>query len=152
MTIRLTESQRRHLAVFLEHVDRGLARLEATMAVPSAPPNVFRVEVDDVAPDFAAEMGPVIEDARARIHRLGAQLGVSPAETSRFGHFQALLMSMIVNLEDAGSRGLRAYGDVDPGVGEALDPAIEQIRRLLVQVAARLQRSRPGAGTREEKG
>lgn len=122
------------------------------MTAPPAPPNVFRVEVDDVAPDFAVDAGPVIRDARARIHRLGIQLGVSPVETSRFGHFQALLMSMIVNLEDAGSRRLHAYGEVAPGVGDAVDPAIEEIRRLVVQVAARLQRSAPNERINEETG
>ena len=144
--IRLNEPQRRHLAVFLQQLDRGLAEVEQ---LATAPPSrgILRVEQDDLPPDYAASIHADLRDLRARIHSLVHRLELQPSERSRRRRTLALLLTMIVQLEDAGSSGLRGYGPVDASVPAHLDPALAAMRSALQRMGAVLEPSGPASGT-----
>lgn len=146
----MTDAQCRHLAVFLERVDEGLAALSGTMAVPARALGLLRSARDDVSPEVA-RAAELVADARAAIDRLARSLGLAGMTVSRHHRFQALLMSMIVILEDAGSRGLRGFGPVDDSVRRSVDPELERIRILLVRIRAMLGDAVPPL-SREEQG
>jgi hypothetical protein len=144
--IRLNESQQRHLAVFLQQLDRGLAEVEQ---LATAPPSraILRIEQDDLPPDYAASIRDDLHELRERIHALVHRLELQPSERSRRRRTLALLLTMIVQLEDAGSSGLRGYGPVDASVPAHLDPALAAMRTALQRMGAVLEGTGPASGT-----
>ncbi len=130
----LTEAQRRRLAVFLEIVDRGIAEVVGASPPPS-PPGILGHEADDLPQGFSEAIAADAHAVRAELRLLVESLGLARTERSRRKRIRALLVSMIVNLEDAGSRGLRGYGPMDERIGQAIDPALDAIRSRLVRIA-----------------
>lgn len=140
--IRLNESQQRHLAVFLQQLDRGLAEVEH---LAEAPPSaaILRIERDDLPADYAAAIRDDLRELRAQIQSLGHRLELRPSERSRRRRTLALLLGMIVELEDAGSGGLQAYGPVDPSVPMHLDPTLRAMRAALQRMGSTLEATTP---------
>ncbi|MGE0353036.1 MAG: hypothetical protein AB7I33_11905 [Gemmatimonadales bacterium] len=138
----LTEPQRRHLSVFLEVVDEGIGELLQAIEAPPRAAGVLGPETNDLPPGFAHEAAGELAGARRLLRELIGQLGLAPAPRSRRQRVRALLSSMIVNLEDAGSRGLRGYGPVTDGIRRNLDPPLQAIRSRLIRAAEALDRPR----------
>jgi hypothetical protein len=126
--IRLTADQRRHLGVLLEQVDDGLLTVQRLAEPGVRELGVRRRDVADLPDAFMQEAPAAIAEVRTKIARLADLLGLEEVGVSRRQQARARLLSMVVHLEDAGSRGLRGYGAVDPSVREHMDPVIEEIR------------------------
>jgi hypothetical protein len=126
--IRLTSDQRRHLGVLLEQVDDGLLTVQRLAAPDRRELGVRRRDVSDLPAALVREAPAAIAEVRTKIARLAELLGLEEVTVSRRQQARARLLSMVVHLEDAGSRGLRGYGAVDPSVREHMDPVIEEIR------------------------
>lgn len=136
--VTLTESQRRHLAVFLELLEEALLDIERAAQGGPGPRRLLLMEVDDLPPRFAASIAPDLRELRERLRALVEHLGLEPRTRSRAGLIRAVAGKCLVDLADAGSRGLRGYGSLDPGIVREIDPMLEAMQEPLVRIVARL--------------
>jgi hypothetical protein len=136
-TVAITESQRRHLAVFLAQVEDAVAEVER---LATAPPSSSRLRTDDLdlPAGFGPAVSPEIERVRAGLVALADTLGLVPLQKSRTREVQGLLSIAVVQLQDAGSRGLKGYGSVHPQLSPLLDPALQELRAGLARILAML--------------
>lgn len=144
--MKLTDNQRRHLTVYLAQVEDAVESLER-LATTEASHRVLRIDRRDLGGDFGSATGEDLAHVRAGLAELARSLHLEPLERSRAQEALGLLTIAIVQLEDAGSRGLRGYGEVDPELPALLDPALGRLRALLARVVARLsaREERPDA-------
>jgi len=144
----LTDNQRRHVTVYLAQVEDAVDSLER-LAADRTSERVLRIDRRDLPEDFGSASRNDLTQIRTGLAEMASFLHLEPLERSRAQEALGLLTIAIVQLEDAGSRGLRGYGEVDPDLPAVLDPALGRLRSLLARVAARLtprERS-PGAPT-----
>lgn len=134
----LTDSQRRHIAVFLAHLEGLVLEIEQLADSPGAGGRLLRVQHDDLPAGFLESIQPEMEAVRGAIHRLVRDLQLEPSENYRSQTLRAILLAAIVGLEDAGSRGLKGYGSVHPSVPAILDPLLQEVNARLRAIAARL--------------
>lgn len=144
VAVQLTESQRRHLRVLLGQIEAVVA--EVARLVDREPAD--RVLWIDL-PDLPGEVGPRLEAEAASVRRsialLASRFALGPERRSRARRAQALLGVAAVDAENAGSRGLRAYGPVPPALSAELDPVLDEIGRALRAMAAALLGEAGGA-------
>jgi hypothetical protein len=130
----LTDGQRRHIIASLGLVAAALSEIESIAAAGdvSARSPIDRVNRD--VPDGFAEAARVpLGRARAALADLVAALSLEPRQTSAFRTIQALVVSSLVVLEDAGAKYLRGYGPIHPALPQTLEPGL---RRIHEEVAA----------------
>ena len=131
----LTDAQRAHLAVALAHLEDELAEVEhLATATPRRTP--LRLELADLPTDFSRAIAAELERARAQFSALAVSLGLERRERSRAREIQGLLVTMIVQADEAASRGLRGYGPVDPSLPPVLDTSLDEIRAAFIRILA----------------
>lgn len=133
----ITESQRRHLSVFLAQVEDTLFEVERLATTPPSR-KLLRADRNDFPPGAAASVAPELASIRTDLEALIRTLDLEPLDGSRAREAQGLLAMAIVQLEDAGSRGLRGYGELDPDLVGVLGPALASLRSHFVAIAGRL--------------
>lgn len=133
----LNEAQRRHLRVFLHQTEAAVSELVA-LAGGSPENRSLRTDVADIPADFGRRIQPEIDRIRRTIGALADRFGLEPDRRSRFRRAQAVLVTAAVEIDDATSRALRAYGPVDAAVSGELDPLLEDIGRALQAMTAAL--------------
>jgi hypothetical protein len=133
----LNEAQRRHLRVFLDQTEAAVSEVVA-LAEGSPENRLLRTDVADLPADFGHRIQPEIDSIRRSIGTLAERFGLEPDRQSRFRRAQAVLVTAAVEIEDATSRALRAYGPVDAAVSRELDPLLEDIGRALRAMIAAL--------------
>jgi hypothetical protein len=131
---RLNESQRRHYEVLFARLERTLIHLEEAARGNDARPMLTVVEAD-LPPRFIEESGAAIREAREHLAALARTLSLRPRVESRRRVCRALITSELNGLTDATSKRLRGFGDVDPSLGEHLDPALERLRATVARLA-----------------
>lgn len=127
----LNGPQRRHFEVLLGMLQETLSKVErlASEAAPEAGgPLVYK---EDLPPEFAASIEPVVAELRRLIARLSADLGLRRRAVSRSRSIRALLTAEMVRLEDSTADKLRGYGPIDPRVGTTVDPVLRELHALL---------------------
>jgi hypothetical protein len=134
---RLTEPQRQHLTVALAHLEDAVAEVEHLATAPSRD-SALTTELRDLPAGFAAAIAADLGRVRACLAGLARAFGLEPRQQSRAREIQGLLVITIVDAEEAGSKGLRGYGPVDPRLPAVLDPALAELRVTLTRMAARL--------------
>jgi hypothetical protein len=134
----LSNGQRRHIAVFLSRLEEALDDLERLADQPVRADRVLARERADLPAGYGEAIGSDVTALRDDVRRLAAALQLVPRERSRARQARALLGSVLVQLEDAWARSLRAYGAVDAAEVSALDPALETMRARLVRLLDRL--------------
>jgi hypothetical protein len=135
--MQLTDNQRRHLTVFLAQVEDAIVSLE-WLAAARPHPRALRTDHQDLPHGFASAIQEELAPIRAGLAELAETFGLQPLGRSRAQEALGLLTIAIVQVEEAGSRGLRGYGEVDPEVPAVLDPALGRLRAALARVAGRL--------------
>lgn len=132
----LTEPQRRHLRVFLDHIEAAVAEV-VRLAGPHVAHRTLTVDAADLPPGFAARIRPEADRIRWGVEMLAARFALESERQSRLRRVQALLIAAAVEIEDTGSRSLLAYGPVDGEIPGRLDPVLDEIGRALgVMLAA----------------
>lgn len=139
----LSDGQRRHVAVFLSRLEEALDEIERLASQPVRGDRVLAHERADLPAEYGAAVRDDVQVLREDIRRLAEAFHLPPRERSRARQARALLGSMLVQLEDARARSLRAYGTVDAEGASTLDPVLEAIRARLGQLLERL--SQPGS-------
>jgi len=138
---RLSTSQERALAIALRLLEERLATIAEILGRDDGGVLYLRRR-----PRLAAEQA-------ARIDRLIAEIRVSiaaAAETFRLpreerdgaGMIIALLSMSWQSLGEVDTRGMRAYGEADPRLGDALDPRVQQLMDLVVKLESAVAEAR----------
>ena len=135
--MQLTDNQRRHLTIYLAQVEDAVEALEQ-LATDRTHERVLRVDRRDLPEDFGGRNRDDLSLVRSGLAEMAQTFQLTPLQRSRAREALGLLTIAIVQLQDAGSRGLRGYGPVDPDLPEVLDPALDRLRAVLVSVAGRL--------------
>lgn len=124
----LTEGQRRHLVASLANVAAALVEIEAIAKERgSIPPGPLAKVANDLPPGFDSAIEQPLNRARAALEALIAALDLQAPDGSARRSIQALVMSSLVILEDAGTRNLHGYGKIHPSLHDLLDPALSRI-------------------------
>jgi len=124
--IRLNDNQRRHYEILFARLEQSLGQIEdaiqndASSAQLSAP-------IDDLPKRFIAEAAPLLAAVRATMLDVVRSLGLRPRAVSRRRTIQALISSEMNAMQDGYAARLRGYGDVDPSVGQYLDPQLQRL-------------------------
>ena len=129
----LTEGQRRHITASLAHVAAGLAEIES---IATERDRQGRSLLDGMTRDLPDGFERAVElplaGAYAALADLVEALDLEPKAGSAARTVQALVISSLVVLEDAGTKYLRGYGPIHYALPQALEPALQ---RLHVHVA-----------------
>ncbi|HLG06678.1 MAG TPA: hypothetical protein VI383_11085, partial [Gemmatimonadales bacterium] len=102
-------------------------------------PNAIVVEANDLPDRFIRQAGPMLAELESRIAGLAARFGVPHRERSRYRWVRAVLSLSIDNLEDTRAGALHPYGGVNPGLAEALDPGLKDLKDRLRALLALLE-------------
>jgi hypothetical protein len=123
--VRLTDSQRRHLALLLDRLIRETRdRLDA--------PGLAAIHGQDGAA-LRNALGEVLREAQDAADRLGLRLAERNGDVRR--ELSAWSSSWWSTVLDARPAALRAYGDVDDEAAEALAPLVDRLADRLRHVA-----------------
>ena len=140
----LNDHQRRHLGITLGQVQRLLRQIGELLRFPG-PAGGIETETDDLPAEFALGAAAALADLDARITALADRFELPRREHSRLRWVRAVLSMSIDDLEDTRAGSLRAYGDVDPGLAQVLDPGLravqEELRGLLELLEAQPARA-----------
>lgn len=149
MFTELTEPQRRHLRVFLDHVEAAATEVARLGGLPPAR-RTLTIDEADLPARFGDRIRPEVARLRRDIDVLAARFGLEPERRSRLRRVQALLAAAAVQIEDAGSRALLAYGPVERDLAPQLDPVLDDIADALGAMLSAL--APPGPGREREPG
>lgn len=131
--IRLNDNQRRHYEILFARLEQSLELIErATRGEPSDAR--LTNTISDLPEQFIAEARPLIAELRAEMLEIAKSLGLRPREVSRRRTIQALISSEMNGVKDGLAGRLRGYGDVDPSVGEHLDPQLHRLHAALAEL------------------
>jgi hypothetical protein len=145
----LTEPQRRHLLVFLDHVEAAAAEVARLGGLPPAE-RTLTIDEADLPAGFGDRVRPEVTRLRRDIETLAARFGLGTERRSRLHRVQALLVAAAVQVEDAGSRALRAYGPLECDLPQQLDTVLDDIADALGAMLSALVP--PGTGREREAG
>ena len=140
---RLRPAQRRRLEVVLSRVLALARELDGLRARTAPAGTSLEPMEDDLPPGFVGRAPEIAERIRLTAAPLVEWLEIVPEPHSLRRHLTAVAIVAAINVEDSGSRGLRGYGTVDPADAARIDPVIDQLRRLLYQIAAQVSGDPP---------
>jgi len=130
----LNDSQRRHLGVTLSQIQRLLHEIVSLLNA-TAPPGGLVTDAQDIPAEFARRAPAMVAELDTRIAALADRFELPRREHSRYRWVRAVLGISIDHLEDTRAASLRAYGEVNPGLGAVLDPELrtlqEELRAML---------------------
>ena len=136
--IHLNDNQRRHYEILFSRLEQSLDQIER--AVHGETPNAkLTTTASDLPRGFIAEAAPMIAALRATTLEIARSLRLRPREVSRRRTIQALISSEMNGVQDGLASRLRGYGDVDPSVGEHLDPQLRDLQAGLAELGRLLR-------------
>jgi hypothetical protein len=132
---RLNESQRRALAITLRLLEERLAEIRAVIDHGEEGVLYRRPR-----PPFDREQAARIEHLQAdlgdAIRRAAAAFDLPRDEQNPASRIVALLGMSWQSLGEMDARGMRAYGETDPRLGEELDPLVQRLLDLVSELQA----------------
>ncbi|NPV09704.1 MAG: hypothetical protein HPY83_17310 [Anaerolineae bacterium] len=134
----LREYQRNSLVATLRACEKSLREAQEQLRGPLTEGILYRRVLNLPAGRRQSALD-LVEECLALLAEIARGFDLRPAEEDLA---QAIAASMTVcwaNLGDAKSGKLRAYGEVDPRLGEALDPSLDRLERLALAIASLLQ-------------
>lgn len=131
----LNEAQQRNLRIVLCLIEEAMRAIERRLTRPEERGLMFEVR-NDLAPDAVRALRQKLPDVYAIIEGLRDRFAL-PGEI-RYAGREVLkgLPQFWVMLQESDSKGLRRYGDVDPALGPVLDPRINRLARLMIEMEA----------------
>ena len=135
----LNANQRRHFEVLFARLEDSLARVDGLLHNAPAREPVLSIIEDDLREEYRAFAEPALAGLRDRIAQMARALGLHPRRVSKSRTIAATLSAEAIRFEDSRASKLRGYGDVDPSVGQRLDPVLEEIARTLNELAAAIR-------------
>lgn len=125
----LNTAQRRHVAVYLELLQKSLDEVERLIALPPTSRAGSLIHHDaDLPEQFATVAAPVVTRLRERLESLVMALRIPPKRRSRMRSIHAILTDEAIRVEDYFSGELAGYGPVHPTVRVEIDPQLEMLQ------------------------
>jgi hypothetical protein len=129
----LNDSQTRFLRVVLVLIEEKMRAIERQIAYPEDRGVMLEWRAD-TAPELEEALQRTIGTVYAIIRRLKEQFDL-PAETRLATRELAKGLSRLwAMLQEADANSLRRYGAVAPGLAPVLDPQIESLARLMLEL------------------
>jgi hypothetical protein len=139
-TAALTEPQKRSLEVTLRLAEKALDSMQHLLGERKA--GILYRPVSGLAPGQQEELLALASQAKNIIGRLAADFGLEPVEEPLDQQLAAIFSSVWCDLEDVRPDKLKRYGDVDPTLGETLEPALAELIELVVRIADTARQNR----------
>lgn len=132
LTTILNESQARSITVTLRLLEERLVEIERLLTVNEH--GILYSRVATFTPRRQEEMRQLIGELRAGIKTVTEtfELKHEPQDPAR--RIVGLLAITWESIEEMYARRLRAHGEVDPDVQDALDPWVEKLTRLVLEL------------------
>lgn len=131
----LNDAHRRNLRIVLNLVEEKMKAVESRLARPEESGLLYTVK-SDLHPDVEATLRRQVAAAYMLIRRLKARFALPTETTLASREILKGLPQLWVMLQESESRRLRGYGDIDPDDAAALDPLIEQLAQLMLDMEA----------------
>jgi hypothetical protein len=125
----LNAAQLRHVAVYLELLQKSLDEIERLVTLPLEVREGCLVQHDaDLPEEFASVAAPVVGRLRERVEGLVKALRIPPKRRSRRRSVHAILTDESLRVQDYFSSELAGYGAVHPLVKVHIDPQLAMLR------------------------
>jgi hypothetical protein len=125
----LNPAQLRHVAVYLELLQKSLDEVERLVSLPPTEREGCLVQLDaDLPEQFATVAAPVVNRLRERVEGLVKALQIPPKRRSRMRTVHAILTDESIRVQDYFSSELAGYGAVHPMVKVHIDPQLTMLR------------------------
>lgn len=131
----LNDAHRRNLRVVLGLVEEKMKAIESRLAQPEEHGLMDEIK-PDLRPDVEATLRRQVDAAYTLIRRLKDQFALPTETTLASREIFKGLPQIWVMLQESDSRRLQGYGEVDPADAAVLDPLIEQLARLVLDMEA----------------
>lgn len=129
----LNASQGRALAITLRLVEERLAEIE-TILERDASGRLYRRLRPDLSPEARDRVVGLLTALRSGITDLADEYRLEAESRDGARAIAALLAMSWENLGEVVTGHLRAYGEVDPQLTTTLDPAVERLMRLVLEL------------------
>lgn len=139
----LGEYQRNSLVTTLRSCERNLRQAEALLS-GTATQGILYAQVLDLPAAQRQRARELIAEGLALLAEIAHDFDLRLVEEDLARAIAASMTVCWANLADARSAKLRAYGEVDPRLGPALDPSLARLEELVVAVASVVQAANGG--------
>ncbi len=136
----LNRSQYNELAIVLRTFEEHLREAASWLKSPSSSGILYEYSLQ-LSPERRLAVLSLIDEALAGIARLSATFGLRPASEDLGRRIAARMSIDWANLTDACSDKLKRFGDVDPSLGELLDPDLERLAALALSISSLVGRT-----------
>jgi hypothetical protein len=130
----LNDAQRTYLGIVLRLVEEKMRAIESRLANPEEHGLMFEVR-NDVSSEMEREIREKVAAVYPLIMTLRDRLAL-PVEAKQASRevVKGLSSQHWVALQESDSKSLRRYGGVDPSVAPVLDPQIETLAHLMLEL------------------
>jgi hypothetical protein len=129
----MNQAQRTSVFVALRTFEQYLRQLDRWLQGLEADGILYKYKMD-LPPERRALMQQMIATGLDLVEELAQTLQLEPEIIDLVGSVRGQMSESWANLIDSRAAKLRRYGEVDPGLSQPLDPALDR----LVQIAAEL--------------
>jgi hypothetical protein len=140
----LNADQRRAVVVALRQLEERLGRVEDIIGRDESGA-LFHRSRPRLSSDERERAGAILAELRAAIASVAETHGLPAEERDPGREIAGLLRVSWESLAEIDSRRLGAYGRVDPGLRGSLDPALERMMSLVVEIEE-IANGTPGGG------
>lgn len=129
----LNAAQRTNLGIVMRMIEEKMRAIEFRLSHPSEHALMFDVR-DDLPPMMTGVLREKIAEVYALIEWLRDGLGLPREVKTASQDVRTGLAQRWVSLQESVAEQLRRYGEVDPSVAPVLDPKIEALARLMIEM------------------
>ncbi|OGW69686.1 MAG: hypothetical protein A3A88_10270 [Nitrospirae bacterium RIFCSPLOWO2_01_FULL_62_17] len=129
----LNDAQRTSLGIVMRMLEEKMRAVEARLASPEEQALTFEIR-NDLTPAMVQVLREKIDEVYALIRALCDRFALPPDVKPASRDALTGLMPLWVVLQESTSERLRRYGEVDPSLAHVLDPNIDALARLMVEM------------------
>ncbi len=150
MEMRLSPNHERAVSIRLRVLEERLALVRYLMDVDEQGV-LYRRDHAEFTPDQRTRIESLMATLHAEIAGLAEALRLRCEDQDAAGKIVGLLAMTWQSLGDIRARSLRGHGEVDPGLAERLDPAVERLMDLVLRLERAAARE-PGRESSDQRG
>jgi hypothetical protein len=139
--VRLNESQHRALSITLRLLEQRLATISDLIEREEGG-ILYRRPRPGFSADQSARVESLMSEIRDQIRRAAETFDVPCEERDAQATIVAVLAMSWQRLGEIDARGMRAYGETDPGLAGVLDPIVRTLMDLLIELESTVARAR----------
>ena len=132
----LNENQKRSLELTLRRLEKLLGRIEREKDLPEEKGRLYYLYNPLQHQPEQVRLLELVKQGRAEVQQLADRFDLQPVAESQASYYRGELAVMWESLIDVESTHLKAYGNVNPALAALLDPKIENLAELVLQLEA----------------